>query len=65
MTSHRSYAPVLTRAQAIEDLHRSAGTQLDPQIVAVLVDVLLTPASVVLAGTEAPGHLPRRPDDAL
>jgi diguanylate cyclase (GGDEF)-like protein len=53
MTAHRSYAPTLTRAEAIDELHRSAGTQLDPQIVAVLVDLLLAPSVSVLAGTDA------------
>jgi diguanylate cyclase (GGDEF)-like protein len=52
MTSARSYAPTLSQAQAIEELHRNAGTQLDPQIVAILVDLLLTPASTLLVGTE-------------
>jgi hypothetical protein len=36
MTHHRPYAPQLTSEQALAELHRCAGQQFDPQVVAVL-----------------------------
>jgi two-component system, cell cycle response regulator len=39
MTHPRSYAPQLTVQQAIAELHRCAGEQFDPQVVAVLTSV--------------------------
>jgi HD-GYP domain-containing protein (c-di-GMP phosphodiesterase class II) len=40
MTHQRPYAPQLTTQQAIGELHRCAGGQFDPQVVAVLARVV-------------------------
>jgi diguanylate cyclase (GGDEF)-like protein len=40
MTSVRAYAPAMTVVHAINELRRCAGTQFDPQVVAVFVSVL-------------------------
>jgi diguanylate cyclase (GGDEF)-like protein len=40
MTHPRPYAPTLTGEQAIAELHRCAGEQFDPQVVAVLARVV-------------------------
>jgi len=40
MTSHRTYAPSLARRQAIEELKRNAGTQFDPDVVKIMVEIL-------------------------
>jgi HD-GYP domain-containing protein (c-di-GMP phosphodiesterase class II) len=40
MTSPRPYATQKTRVQALEELLRYAGTQFDPQVVAVLRQIL-------------------------
>jgi HD-GYP domain-containing protein (c-di-GMP phosphodiesterase class II) len=40
MTFPRPYATQMTKAQAISELTRCAGTQFDPQVVAVLTGVL-------------------------
>jgi HD-GYP domain-containing protein (c-di-GMP phosphodiesterase class II) len=39
MTHPRPYAPQLTIQQAIAELHRCAGQQFDPQVVAALTSV--------------------------
>lgn len=39
MTSHRSYRPGMTHQQAIQELVRCAGTQFDPRIVEVFVNL--------------------------
>jgi diguanylate cyclase (GGDEF)-like protein len=46
MTSPRPYAPTRTRDEAIDELRRSAGTQLDPQVVALLIDALVNTPTV-------------------
>ncbi|HMS62619.1 MAG TPA: HD domain-containing phosphohydrolase [Solirubrobacteraceae bacterium] len=45
MTSAREYRPPLTRAEAVEELRRGAGTQFDPRVVAAMLDVLAAPAA--------------------
>jgi putative nucleotidyltransferase with HDIG domain len=40
MTASRPYSPARPPAEAADELRRSAGTQLDPEVVAALVDVL-------------------------
>ncbi|HSF85339.1 MAG TPA: HD domain-containing phosphohydrolase [Acidimicrobiia bacterium] len=40
MTTHRPYRRALTRAYAVAELRRCAGTQFDPDVVAALVHVL-------------------------
>jgi diguanylate cyclase (GGDEF)-like protein/PAS domain S-box-containing protein len=40
MTATRPYSPARPPAEAADELRRSAGTQLDPEVVAALVDVL-------------------------
>jgi two-component system, cell cycle response regulator len=39
MTHPRTYAPTMTSEQALAELHRCAGGQFDPQVVAVLSSV--------------------------
>jgi predicted RNA binding protein YcfA (HicA-like mRNA interferase family) len=41
MTSPRPYAPSRNQDDAIAELRRAAGTQLDPQVVAALIDTLV------------------------
>jgi two-component system cell cycle response regulator len=45
MTSDRPYADRMDTAAALDELHRAAGTQFDPQIVAALEQALLQPAT--------------------
>ncbi|HEX6455437.1 MAG TPA: HD-GYP domain-containing protein [Solirubrobacterales bacterium] len=40
MTTTRSYRKAMDTAEAIAELHRCAGTQFDPQVVAVLVELV-------------------------
>ncbi len=40
MTAERTYGPARTQDEAVSELRRSAGTHLDPDVVAALVDVL-------------------------
>jgi len=40
MTSARSYAPARTTVNALAELHRAAGRQFDPRVVAALTEVL-------------------------
>jgi len=40
MTNQRPYAPQMTTEQALAELHRCAGEQFDPQVVAVLSSVV-------------------------
>jgi putative nucleotidyltransferase with HDIG domain len=40
ITDHRPYRPARTHAEAVEELRRCAGTQLDPRIVEVFLGVL-------------------------
>jgi diguanylate cyclase (GGDEF)-like protein/PAS domain S-box-containing protein len=40
MTSPRPYSPALPPAEAAEELRAAAGSQLDPEIVAALIDIL-------------------------
>jgi HD-GYP domain-containing protein (c-di-GMP phosphodiesterase class II) len=37
MTSDRVYRPAMPLADALDELHRNAGTQFDPDVVAALV----------------------------
>jgi diguanylate cyclase (GGDEF)-like protein len=47
MTNQRPYAPTMTSEQALAELHRCAGEQFDPQVVAVLSSIV---AETVAAG---------------
>ena len=49
MTSPRPYAPTRSQADAITELRRSAGTQLDPHVVAILIDTLVHRSTVAAA----------------
>ena len=40
MTSPRPYAPARTTVNALAELHRAAGRQFDPRVVAALTEVL-------------------------
>ena len=42
MTSERTYRRVLSRTDAVQELHRCSGTQFDPAIVQVLTELLET-----------------------
>jgi HD-GYP domain-containing protein (c-di-GMP phosphodiesterase class II) len=44
MTCDRCYQGARTRAQAIEELRRHAGTQFDPRVVQSIIRALETPA---------------------
>jgi len=44
MTSHRPYRSALSREVAVAEIRKSAGTQLDPDIVRVFLDLLDMPA---------------------
>jgi diguanylate cyclase (GGDEF)-like protein len=44
MTTDRSYRPAMTRAEALEELRRKAGTQFDPVVIEALERVIETPA---------------------
>ncbi|HZG96601.1 MAG TPA: HD domain-containing phosphohydrolase [Mycobacteriales bacterium] len=56
MTSARSYAPAMTVVHAISELRGCAGTQFDPQVVAVFVSVL---TDVEARGQPVRGDRPR------
>jgi len=63
MLSDRPYRPALTYAQAEEELRRHAGTQFDPEIVPVLLQVAATHAPAPVVG---PAVLhPRAPEPRL
>jgi diguanylate cyclase (GGDEF)-like protein len=53
MTSNRPYAPTRSQTEAITELHRCSGAQLDPQIVAILTDTVLNPTTATTAPTES------------
>ena len=40
MTTERPYRPALSRADAVVELRRVAGSQLDPRVVEALVETL-------------------------
>ena len=42
MTSNRAYRKGLSKEAAIEELKRAAGTQLDPELVKVFVEMLMS-----------------------
>jgi hypothetical protein len=42
MTTTRSYRKAMSTEAALEELHRCAGTQFDPQVVAVLIELVET-----------------------
>jgi len=42
MTTDRPYRQPVPEADAIEELRRCAGTQFDPQVVAVLIELVET-----------------------
>jgi putative nucleotidyltransferase with HDIG domain len=44
MTTDRSYRPAMTKAEALEELRRKAGTQFDPVVIEALERVIETPA---------------------
>ncbi len=46
MTGNRSYGTTVTEEQAIEELRRSAGSQLDPLLVELFVERVLAPAGI-------------------
>lgn len=46
MTSERPYRPALSRAEAISEVRRCAGTQFDPEVVEALVAVVGEPKSM-------------------
>jgi len=56
MTSPRAYQTVRTQRQALAELHRCAGSQFDPAVVAVLDDALHLSSQIEPA---------RRREDAL
>ena len=45
MTTHRPYRQAMSREQAIGILLRSAGTQFDPRIIAVVTSMMSTPVN--------------------
>jgi diguanylate cyclase (GGDEF)-like protein len=49
MTSPRPYAPTRNQDDAIAELRRAAGTQLDPQVVAALIDTLVHASTATAA----------------
>jgi putative nucleotidyltransferase with HDIG domain len=53
MTSRDSYRKPVSSAQAIDELRRVAGTQLDPAVVSVFVDLLETKDLVYRHGDDA------------
>jgi two-component system cell cycle response regulator len=53
MTSERPYSPARTPAQAVDELHRCAGSQFDPEIVAAFAEALRSPASLTAHGAPA------------
>jgi HD-GYP domain-containing protein (c-di-GMP phosphodiesterase class II) len=50
MTTTRPHAPKMTSAQALEELLRCAGSQFDPQVVAVLARVVADPVESAQSG---------------
>ena len=50
MTSERPYSPARTPAQAVDELHRCAGSQFDPEVVAAFAEALRSPASFTAQG---------------
>jgi putative nucleotidyltransferase with HDIG domain len=42
MTSDRPYRPAMSRNEAMEELRKNSGTQFDPAVVAVFLDILKT-----------------------
>nr|WP_245791298.1 HD-GYP domain-containing protein [Actinacidiphila rubida] len=67
MTSTRSYRPARSVAYAVAELHRCAGTQFDPPVVAALARALAQPAPPLPAqppaapGGDGSGPTPARP----
>jgi HD-GYP domain-containing protein (c-di-GMP phosphodiesterase class II) len=51
MTSDRSYRRAMPRAEAVGELRRGAGSQFDPRVVAVFLEVLGAEADYDAAGT--------------
>jgi diguanylate cyclase (GGDEF)-like protein/putative nucleotidyltransferase with HDIG domain len=61
MTSERPYARALTRQEALEELHRCAGTQFDPVVVEAFAAVVDERADVARVGsTKRPSAGPSR-----
>jgi two-component system cell cycle response regulator len=58
MTAPRPYAPQMTTSQAIAELDRCAGSQFDPQVVAVLTGVIADRADTEHAGSIQSGQPP-------
>jgi diguanylate cyclase (GGDEF)-like protein len=56
MTFPRPYASQMTKAQAISELTQCAGTQFDPQVVAVLVQVLAEQTGSPMTATASGQH---------
>jgi diguanylate cyclase (GGDEF)-like protein len=50
MTSRRPYRPAMTTEQALAELERCAGTQFDPELVALLVQIVRDRASLEPVG---------------
>ena len=68
MTTTRSYRAAMTPEAAIEELRASAGTQLDPAVVEVLIDCVERDVAerpqISPAAAPAPGWAPGRPEPA-
>ncbi|HSW58028.1 MAG TPA: HD domain-containing phosphohydrolase, partial [Dehalococcoidales bacterium] len=41
MTSERVYSPTLTREAAVEEIKRGAGTQFDPELVSIFLEIVI------------------------
>ena len=63
MTTRRSYKDALTEEYAREELHRFAGTQFDPEVVAAFLKILDSPEAKAVDPEEvtACGILPGFP----